>query len=158
MHFRDDKTGEVYTDLMEIQILELKKLPPEGKEGEEILSWMRFFGGRSREEFEDMAKTNEYLDEAYQELIQLSADDKKRLEYEAREKALKDYNTQMSSSFERGVKKGQKIGEERGIKKGQKIGDELTKNIFKLHIEGRSPEEIADILKLPLEKISEILS
>lgn len=49
--------------------------------------------------------------EAYEALQKLSADDLKRLEYEAREKALKDYNTQMSSSEKRGIK----IGEERGI-------------------------------------------
>ena len=49
-----------------------------------------------------MAKKNEYLDEAYNELLQLSADEQKRLEYEAREKALKDYNTQMDYALEQG--------------------------------------------------------
>lgn len=102
---------------------------------------MRFFGGKSRDEFEHMAKTNEYLDEAYQELIQLSADEKKRLEYEAREKALKDYNTQMNSSFER----------------GQKIGEELTKQVFKLYLQGKSPEEISKTTQISLERVLEIL-
>ena len=40
-----------------------------------------------------MAKESIYLEEAYDTLQKLSADDIKRLEYEAREKALKDYNT-----------------------------------------------------------------
>lgn len=141
VHFRDDKTGEVYTDLMEIQILELKKLPTELNDSEDILSWMRFFSGKTREEFEHMAKTNEYLDEAYQELIQLSADEKKRLEYEAREKALKDYNTQMNSSFER----------------GKAHGEQLTKQVFKLHLQGKSPEEISQTTQISLEKVLEIL-
>lgn len=61
-----------------------------------------------------MAKTNEYLDEAYQTLLNLSADEQKRLEYEAREKALKDYNTQISSA----EKRGRKAGEEIGLKMG----------------------------------------
>lgn len=141
VHFRDDKTGEVYTDLIEIQILEIKKLPTELTDGKDILSWMRFFSGKSREEFEHMAKTNEYWDEAYQELIQLSADEKKKLEYEAREKALKDYNTQMNSSFER----------------GQKIGEELTKQVFKLHLQGKSPEAIAKATHISTEKVLQIL-
>lgn len=141
VHFRDDKTGEVYTDLIEIQILEIKKLPTELTDGEDILSWMRFFSGKSRDEFEHMAKTNEYWDEAYQELIQLSADEKKKLEYEAREKALKDYNTQMNSSFER----------------GQKIGEELTKQVFKLHLQGKSPEAIAKATHISTEKVLQIL-
>ncbi len=53
-----------------------------------------------------MAKTNEYLDEAYQALMNLSAEERKRIEYEAREKAVRDYNTQMGSAEERGMERG----------------------------------------------------
>lgn len=106
IHFRDNKTSEVYTDLFEIQILELKKLPPEVQSGEDVIAWMRFFSGRTRKEFEHMAKMNKYLDEAYSTLLEISADEQKRLEYEAREKALKDYNTQMFSAENRGLKRG----------------------------------------------------
>lgn len=118
IHLRDDRTGKVYTDMLEIQILELKKLPAGVQTGDEIMNWMRFFGGKSREEFEIMAKTNEYLDEAYQELMQLSADDRKRMEYEAREKALRDYHSQMSSATKRGLEEGMKEGLEKGMKEG----------------------------------------
>ena len=34
-----------------------------------------------------------------------------KVEYKAREKALKDYNTQMSSSLARGLKRGEEIAE-----------------------------------------------
>ena len=112
LHFRDDRTKELYTDLLELQILELKKLPSKLQSEEEILNWMKFFCGKNRKEFLDMAKKNEYLDEAYQTLLTLSADEKKRLEYEAREKALKDYNSQIHSAEERGIK----IGEEYIVK------------------------------------------
>lgn len=113
IHLRDDKTGKLYTDKMELQILELKKLPKVSKTKDAVISWMRFFSGKTREEFEAMAKTSEYLDEAYQALLHLSEDDKKRLEYEAREKALKDYNTQMRSAEKRGLKKGAEYGADR---------------------------------------------
>lgn len=53
-----------------------------------------------------MAKKNEYVDEAYQELLNLSADDIKRLQYESREKAIRDYNSQINSAEERGEKRG----------------------------------------------------
>ena len=49
-----------------------------------------------------MAEKDEYIDEAYELLKKMSADDRKRLEYEAREKAVRDYNTQIKSSLERG--------------------------------------------------------
>lgn len=121
----DRETGELYTDLFELKILELPKLPTKIKSKEKIVHWMKFFSGKSREEFEDMAKTDEYLNEAYQTLLTLSADDKKRLEYETREKALKDYNTQMDSALQRGLKRGEEIGQKRGEEIGQKRGEEI---------------------------------
>ena len=42
------------------------------------------FNAKNRKELEEMAKQNEYMDEAYQELDRLSADEEKRLEYETR--------------------------------------------------------------------------
>lgn len=38
-----------------------------------------------------MANKNEYIGEAWETLMELSADERKRLEYEAREKAIRDY-------------------------------------------------------------------
>ncbi len=181
IHFRDDSTYDLYSDKMELQILELKKLPPEVKTGEDVLAWMRFFSGKNREEFQTMAKTNEYLDEAYNTLLQLSADDKKRLEYEAREKALKDYNTQIKSAEKRGLKAGEEIGRKAGEEIGRKAGEEIgrkageeigmcrgkelgeqegerrTRQIFKLFMQGKSPEEIAALCNISIDKVKHIL-
>lgn len=66
-HFKDDKTGKIHTDKMEFHILELQKLPPDVQTGEDILFGMKFFS------------------------------EQKRLEYEAREKALKDHNSFLKS-------------------------------------------------------------
>lgn len=138
IHFCDDRTGKVYTDLMEIQILELRKLPEKmAMDGNAVLSWMKFFSARTKREFEDMARTNEYMEEAYSTLLELSADEKKRMEYEAREKALRDYNSQMKSAFQRGVEK--------------------TRKIFQLHAQGKQPEEIADICGMEVGEINDIL-
>jgi len=115
IHLRDDRTGQLYTDMLELHILELGKLSKGIQREMEIISWMKFFGGKNREEFARMAKTNEYLDEAYQELVVLSADEKKRLEYEAREKALRDYNSQMKSMKDYGLKEGLEEGLKQGI-------------------------------------------
>ena len=98
---RDEKNSE-YTDLLELHILELKKLPPEEQNENGLLKWTRFLNGKCREDFEKMAEKDEYIDEAYELLKKMSADDRKRLEYEAREKAVRDYNTQIKSSLERG--------------------------------------------------------
>lgn len=51
---------------------------------------MRFLGGKKREEFEHMAERDEYIGEAYDELKKLSLDEQKKIEYELREKAVRD--------------------------------------------------------------------
>ena len=107
--FCDLTTKQKYTDLLEIYVLELKKLPPEQKEELLIIKWMRFLAAESREDFEKMAGEDNYINEAYEVLQKLSADERKRLEYEARQKAIRDYDSQMSSSREEGIR----IGEER---------------------------------------------
>ena len=148
------KTGKLYSDKLEIQILELKKLPKEIQTGEEIVNWMRFFNGKNKEEFEQMAKKSEYLGEAYEALQKLSADDLKRLEYEAREKALKDHNSFLSSA--------QRIGEKRGEKRGKKIGEEqgieLAKQVFRLQAQGKTEQNIASECDIPVEKVRKILA
>ena len=96
-----------------------------------------------------MAKTNEYLDEAYKTLIKLSADEQKRLEYEAREKALRDYNSQMENAEKRGIM----IGEERG----KKLGVVIAKKVFQLHMLGKTKEEIAEECDISIEEVTEIL-
>ena len=66
-----------------------------------------------------MAVEGTYINEAYEVLQKLSADERKRLEYEARQKAILDYNSQMSSSREEGIQIGETSGEARGIQIGE---------------------------------------
>ena len=106
----DDKYGildvrvqldnEVQIDF-EMHILELPKLPPEQKSETDLMQWMRFLNGKRREDFEKMAKKNSCFEEAYKEL---SADEKKRLEYEARQKAIRDRDILIKTGENRGRK------------------------------------------------------
>ena len=139
----DDKYGildvrvqldkEVQIDF-EMHILELPKLPPEQKSETDLMQWMRFLNGKRREDFEKMAKKNSCFEEAYKELDKLSADDKKRLEYEARQKAIRDRDILI------------KTGENRG-----------RKEIILSMIEAGLPlEQIAEITKETLETIQEL--
>lgn len=136
--FCDTETGEQYTDLMELHILELKKLPPQDCNENGIIRWMRFLGGKKQEEFEMMAKQDEYIEEAYGELRKLSLDEQKRLEYEWREKAIRDYNTQMHSA--------EKRGERLALKR--LVGSKVEK--------GMSEEVIADLLEIDVKLVMEL--
>ena len=157
--FCDVETGEQYTDLMELHVLELKKLPPEDQNEEGVIRWMRFLGGKSRKEFEDMAEKDEYIREAYEDLKKLSLDEQKRLEYEVRQKAIWDHNSQMKSAERRGEKRGIEIGEMRGEKRGIEIGTQSTlKRLVRANAEsGKSLEEIAEFLELDLSEVQRLM-
>lgn len=164
--FCDVETGEQYTDLMELHILELKKLSPGDQNEEGVIRWMRFFVGKNRKEFEDMAKTDEYIEEAYDELKKLSMDEQKRMEYEARQKAIRDYNSQMKSAREYGLKLGREEGIEQGIKQGIQQGIQqgkaqgersaLQKLIRKKKEKGMSLAMIAELLEMDPKEVVEL--
>ena len=147
---------------MELHILELKKLPPGDQNEEGVIRWMRFFGGKNRKEFEDMAKTDEYIEEAYDELKKLSMDEQKRMEYEARQKAIRDYNSQMKSAREYGLKLGREEGieqgREQGIKQGMAQGERsaLQKLIRKKKKKGMSLAMIAELLEMDPKEVAEL--
>ncbi len=103
-----------------------------------------------------MAEKDPYIEKAYEELERMSADEKKRLEYEAREKALRDYNSQMSSARRRGEAIGKEIGEKIGIKLGEKSCEERI--ILNMHQLGKSAEEISVLTGCSEEIVLEVLN
>ena len=116
---------------------------------------MRFLGGKNRKEFEEMAERDEYIEEAYDELKKLSLDEQKRLEYELRQKAIRDHNSQMKSAERRGERRGEKRGRELGEKIGEERGIHCTlKRLVKTNIAaGKSMEEIAEFLGIDLSEV-----
>ena len=103
-----------------------------------------------------MAEKDPYIEKAYEELERMSSDEKKRLEYEAREKALRDYNSQMSSARRRGEAIGKEIGEKIGIKLGEKSCEERI--ILNMHQLGKSAEEISVLTGCSEEIVLEVLN
>ena len=93
-----------------------------------------------------MAKSDEYMEEAYDALKKLNADDRAKLEYEAREKAIRDYNSQMSSALRRGRKRG--IEEGQLLNRIELIQKKCRKGKSLEQIADEMEEEIADIEKL----------
>ena len=77
---------------------------------------------KTRKDFEEMAKKNSELEEVYDVLDKLSADEKKRLEYETRQRAIRDYNIGMLTAERRGIEAGRKIGRQEGREEGRQEG------------------------------------
>ena len=94
-----------------------------------------------------MAEKDEYIGEAYEALKNMSEDEIKRMEYEARQKAIRDYNSYMHSAERRGLKNGIKLGREELLK--QQVKKKLAK--------GQSVDIIAEDLVEDIEVIRKIV-
>ncbi len=112
-HISEDTEHFIYTDIMEWHVVELPKLPSI-EDGTDLYNWIRFLKAEHKEEFEMLAKKDEYIGEAYKQLEIISQDEQKRLEYTARQKAIYDYNTLMEENWLRGKAEGRAEGKAEG--------------------------------------------
>ena len=139
-HIREDKRHFLYTDKMEFHVIELPKLPEAlGEDCTDLELWAKFISAERKEEFDMLAEKNPYIESAYQKLQVISQDSQKRLEYEAREKAIRDYNEGMYEAEQRGIQIGERnksLEYARNMKK-EGIGREII-----LKIPGLSPADI----------------
>ncbi len=123
-HIWEDHRRLQYSDKFEIHVLELPKLEKYDYPETELLKWAWFFNATDKEELEMAAEGNEYTQKAYERLVELSAAEEKRMEYEARQKALRDYQHMMNSGWRQGYGKGKEAGVEAGREEGRKEGVE----------------------------------
>ena len=142
-HIREDSRNFLYTDKMEFHVLELPKLPKELKEdSSDIELWGKFISAERKEDFDMLAEKNMYIGSAYQHLQVISQDEEKRLEYEARAKAIRDYNQVMLEAEQRGRAKGREEGREEGEAQGRSEGKiEGIQILIADHIEEEIPKE-----------------
>lgn len=141
-HLWEDKRRMIYSDKLEIHIVELPKLAEHEYPETALLKWARFFNAEKKEEFEMVAKTDPHIQKAYDQLLYMSGNEEKRLLYEARQKALNDYNTQMYSNWHDGYSEGEE----------KKLIELICKKMKK----NFSAEEIADLLEEDKEKVEAI--
>ena len=87
-----------------------------------------------------IAQKDSYIRRAYQQLQLISQDKQKRLEYEARQKAILDYNQYMYEAEQRGREQGEKVGREQGEKVGREQGEkekgiQIARNLLSLGLD-----------------------
>ena len=141
-HLWEDKRRRIYSDKLEIHIVELPKLAEREYPETALLKWARFFNAEKKEEFEMVAKTDPHIQKAYDQLLYMSGNEEKRLLYEARQKAINDYNTQMYSNWHDGYSEGEE----------KKLIELICKKMKK----NCSAEEIADLLEEDKAKVETI--
>jgi predicted transposase/invertase (TIGR01784 family) len=138
----DADTGSLFTDVLEIHAMELRKLPERG-EGD-LYDWLKFIGAEREEEFKMAEAKSPELKKAVGVLRRLSADESTRMEAEYREKARRDEYARMKGSFDKGWAEGETKG---------KI--DMAKNLL---LQGIIPAVIAQASGLPVEEIERLRS
>ena len=111
--FYDENAQSLFSDTMEINVLELPKLPP-NSDATSLWDWLRFLKTDREEEMKMLAQKNEKINRAFGVLMELSEDEKVKLRYEAREKAERDERDRLKGSLAKGIE----IGMEKGMEKG----------------------------------------
>ena len=146
-HISEDKTKAYLTDVLEIHFIDLEKLRRGmGIEGidSSLLKWLRFLAAKQREEFEMLAKNDKELQNAYEHLQEISADDRKRMEYEAREAWLMDQRTRELLARAEGKAEGKTEGMEKVARNAIKEGMDIT---LIARLTGLSEQEIKRLAK-----------
>ena len=118
-----------------------------------VLEWLEHMEGQAGEKIAKMAEQNEYIKEAYECLEKMSADERKRREYEERQKILWDHNSFMKSAKIIGMREGREEGRKEGYREA------LVSIVIKKLQKGMSVEEIADFLEedvLTIQRIYDI--
>ncbi|HIT90206.1 MAG TPA: Rpn family recombination-promoting nuclease/putative transposase [Candidatus Merdenecus merdavium] len=117
----DRKTHSTFTDMVEINTLELPKLPTEPQRTK-LWEWLTFFVASKEEEFDMISQENPMIKKAVGVLKELSEDERTRLLEEAREKARKDEASRYEGALEIGREEGRVEGRKEGRKEGREEG------------------------------------
>jgi predicted transposase/invertase (TIGR01784 family) len=125
----DPRTGSEFTDLLEVNTLELPKLP-EKADDTQLWDWLKFVGARKEEDLKMLAEKNPQVGKAVAKLMVLSEDEQARMIAESRETMRRDINSR-----------------ERGIKLG------IARNLLKI---GRPVAEVAEATGLSIEEVQKL--
>jgi predicted transposase/invertase (TIGR01784 family) len=137
------KSGRLFTNMIEIVTLELKKLP-EADDGNPAWPWLKFMKCRTKEEMAMLVETNPEMLDIVCEYSQLTEDQEARYWAERRERFLRAQHDREEEAVNRGLKRGMEQGLQQGMEKGIAIGEQKILALFK---SGKTVEEVERIIK-----------
>jgi predicted transposase/invertase (TIGR01784 family) len=163
---RHEGSGERFTDLVKIIILELPKVPKD-ENGKPEWPWLEFFKCRTLEEFDMLAKRHPEVKKAVTEIKKLSWTKRYRMYIEDRNLARYDrqiideerreeaWNNGRQEGLQKGLEEGRTEGLQEGCTEGLQKGlEEASRAIARnLKARGRPMDEIAAVTGLSPEEI-----
>ena len=119
--FYNFNTAHKYSDKMSIRVLQLNQLDKEKNEQKKtkLYYWVQLFKAETWEEMWMLAEKDETIRECVFTYKELSADEKARMQLEARD----DYYRRLNGAEKRGIRKGM----EKGLERAQK---EIARNLL----------------------------
>jgi predicted transposase/invertase (TIGR01784 family) len=131
----DKDTLALFSDALEVDTLELPKLPEES-DGTKLWDWMSLIKAESEDDMEAAAKKNEHMQECVMVIRKMSRDEAERRLAEAHEKQERDRYAEQEWALKQGAKQGRTEGRaERNA--------EIAQRMRKL---GKADTEIAEVL------------
>ncbi len=148
--FKENETNEIYTDLMQIHIIELPKFNKNLNEiKDELESWVEFLKEPSTEVVNMLSKQVPEIIEAFEVLKVVSSNEETRRDAEIRIKAMSDKASSLAGAKEEGLQQGIEQGVQQGL---YFVAENMLKNKIDLNIiriaTGLSIEEIEEIKKI----------
>ena len=124
LHLKDDETGDIFTDLLEVHILEINKVKVINRKPKDNLeAWMVYFSNLEGKEMEAIAMENAAIRKALTIEEMFWQSEKERRFYELREKAILEERSAIVEAKAEGETigeaRGETIGEARGEAKGR---------------------------------------
>ena len=100
-NLRDEKDNSLFTDLIEVDILELKKLPDK-YDGSPLWDWLAFIKTNNEETMKMLSEKNPEIEKAYDTLLDISSDEGERHASQQREMYLQNEAAINREKFELG--------------------------------------------------------
>ena len=102
-----------------------------------------------------LATQNPYIEKTYQKLQIISQDKEKRMEYEAREKAVRNYNQAMLEAEQRGEARGEARAKALGEARGRELeAIAIARNLLSI---GADIDMVATATNLPRSRVESLL-
>lgn len=149
---RREYKNKLLTNNLEMHFIQIPKFKEEGKEKEnkKLWQWLKFIDGTDSEGVKKAMGENKKVKEAAKELEYLTGDEAIRRKAFLREKAIKDYVTNMEGAKEDGIQQGRKEGRKEG-EKNAKI--EMAKKMLAEKIPIETIIKITNLKKEEIEKL-----
>ena len=139
------QSGNRFTDLIKVIILELPKVPAED-DGTAVWPWMQFFKSRTVKEVDMLAAKHPEVSGPVAEIKRLSWSERRRMIAEAREKLRRDNAAIRDDAWEDGVAEGEAKGR----------AETRMETARKMKVLGLSTDTITEVTGLGVEEIERI--